>query len=83
MEMKAPETVNGYPVIAQMATPAAPATRAGRVILVDRGGEFQRYVTAWQGRNGDEWDDGWHIGHYISDLDDAKADFLARCKRGL
>lgn len=82
--MQFPNTVNGYPVIRECPTPAGFGTRAGRVILVDRGESFHRYVTAWQGVDSTgRIDDGWHIGHYISDYAEAVADFEERAKRGV
>lgn len=72
------ETINGYPIIKETATPAAPMTRAGRVILVDRGEDtFQRWVTAWVG-NGDT---SWCHGHYIDSRAEAEADYMMRCGR--
>lgn len=61
-------------------TLAKPSTRAGAVILVDRGDEFQfdRWVTAWRGTGDDEW--CW--GHYFSDASEAHEDYQQRTKRG-
>lgn len=74
-----PPKVNGYPVLASFATPGDRITRPGHVILVDRGPESpHRYVTAWIG----EGDSSWCWGHYISERDQAEADFRSRCARG-
>ena len=70
------DQINGYPVIASHATRPSPMTRAGRIVLVDRGQEFDRYVVAWQG----DGDDHWAAGHYISDYREALADFQERCR---
>lgn len=78
------EKINGYPIIDSVDTPKERATRAGRYILVDRGEDaYQRYVTAWQGRDGDVWDSSWCHGHYIDSLDAAKADLIRRAARYL
>lgn len=77
------DTINGYVIIAQSETPRATATRAGRVILVDRGeNTFQRYVTAWQGRDGNVWDSSWCWGHYFEDKANAHIDYCRRTARG-
>ncbi len=65
-------------IIASMATPAAPATRPGRVILVNRGGDFEPFVTGWLG----DGDSSWCWGHYFQNEAEAREDFAARCKRG-
>lgn len=65
-------------VIAQMSTPAAPATRAGRVILVERDSSYEPYVTAWIG----DGDKSWCWGHYFDSETEARADFFHRCQRG-
>lgn len=73
-------TVNGFPIVRQAPTPAAPATRPGRVIMADRGADYPgpgRYVTAWQG----EGDSGWHCGHYIDSRAAADSDFEDRAAR--
>jgi|LGOV01.1.fsa_nt_gb hypothetical protein len=67
-----------YTVLKSHATPAASMTRAGAVILVDRDTSFQPYVTAWRG----DGDNSWCWGHYFNDLDEATADYDARCIRG-
>lgn len=73
-----------YEVIAEMPTPKAPATREGRVILVERDGEYHRYVTAWQGKNEQtgKWDSSWCWGHYFNTFEEAECDYLERCRRG-
>lgn len=77
------EQINGYPIVATHNTPKARGTRAGRVIMADRGeGSHQRFVTAWQGRDGDAWDSSWCHGHYFDSRPAADADFLARSGRG-
>lgn len=75
-----PATVNGYRIIGAEMTPGGRGTRAGHVILVDRGADrtFHRYVTAWLGQG----DEGWDQGHYITDLAEARVDFRARSRRG-
>lgn len=66
-------------IIAQLKTEAAPATRPGRVILVDRGSDtHHRYVTAWIG----DGDSSWCWGHYFNDERQAKDDYSKRCWRG-
>jgi hypothetical protein len=79
-----PATVHGHPIIATYTTPAGAGTRAGRVILVDLGpGRVRdRYVTGWQGQDGNRFDDGWSSGNYIDDLFDALTDFVARARNG-
>ena len=78
-----PETIHGYDIIRQKLTPKAEATRAGRVILVDKGaGAHGRYITAWQGRSDKEWDMGWRWGHYFNDFKEANEDYEKRAKRG-
>lgn len=72
------ELINGYEIIAQYKTPADRMTRAGRVVLVDRGPNgFERYVTGWAG----DGDDGWCSGHYFNRLEAARQDFATRCAR--
>ena len=73
-----PKTANGHSIIASSVTPGDPATRVGRVILVDRGGDNDRYVTAWIA----DGDASWCWGHYFYDLIEARADFVARMARG-
>lgn len=73
--MPAPTTMNGHPVIASFATPAASCTRPGYVLLVQKPDEF---VTAWAG----EGDNQWCWGHYIRDRAKAEADYRQRCARG-
>jgi hypothetical protein len=77
--MDAVDTVNGCEVIASVAALARGATRAGRVILVDRGPQgADRWVTAWQGKG----DAGWMWGHYFVLETEAREDFAYRAKRG-
>lgn len=77
------QTINGYPIIASHDTPKAPMTRAGRVIMVDRGADsYERYVTAWQGRDGGVWDSSWCHGHYFESRFYANRDFNSRVDRG-
>lgn len=74
-----PALVHGYPVLAAFPTPKASATKAGHVIMVDRGQDrYQRYVTAWMAVGDREWI--W--GHYFEKFDDAYEDYGARCLRG-
>ena len=75
--VKASQTVNGYPILMQHKTPAAPMTRAGRVVLVQINNKHTPYVTAWLG----DGDASWCSGHYFSDKDEAAQDFDARVKR--
>lgn len=67
-----------HKIIQEHKTPAASATRAGRVILVDRGCEHEPFVTAWLG----DGDSSWCWGHYFNDRAKAEADFAARVRRG-
>lgn len=79
--MSAPTKVHGYPVLSSFETQAASCTRAGHVILVDRGGGdeyYHRYVTGWIG-NGDR---EWCSGHYFNNRAEADEDYLFRCTRG-
>ncbi len=77
------DQINGYPIIKTHDTPKASMTRAGRVILVDRGAESSaRFVTAWQGRDGTKWDSSWCHGHYIAKKADALVDFRLRARAG-
>ena len=69
-------------VIAETITPAANATRPGRVILVQRASAYQPYVTAWQGGEPGNWDQSWCWGHYFDSPSEAFADYESRCKRG-
>jgi hypothetical protein len=71
---EAPTRVNGYPVVKAVESP-----RGGYVILVDRGEQYHRWVTAFMPRGmvGE-----WCWGNYLRDRGDAEADFNDRCKRG-
>lgn len=77
------ETIHGYQIIAIFHTPGDYSTRAGRVILVDKGEQslHQRYVTAWQGEIGGIWDKEWSSGNYFILLSEAYQDFTERCRR--
>ena len=70
--------INGYPILSEFPTPGGRGTRAGRVILIQRGTVHQPYVTAWAGNGDDEW--AW--GHYYDSREEAAADYLKRCERG-
>lgn len=71
--------INGYDIIGEIATPGDYATRAGRVLIIDRGlNTAHRYVTCWAG-NGDI---SWCWGHYFNDLNAAAKDFGERSERG-
>jgi hypothetical protein len=75
------DTIHGFQVVRSHPTPKRSMTRAGRVVLVDRGeqmGEAPRYVTAWQGKGDDEW---WQ-GRYFRTLPEAETDFATRVARG-
>lgn len=65
-------------ILKQHSTPRRGCVCAGRVLLVDRGGKHQPYVTWWE--NTDLGGRYW--GHYFDDYSEAKADFETRCKRG-
>jgi hypothetical protein len=65
-------------ILATFETPKAPATCAGRVILVHREGSYDPYVTWWE--NTEYGGRCW--GHYFSDLGSAKKDFCDRVMRG-
>ena len=73
------DTMNGYPVVAQSATPADSFTLPGRVILVDRGTDaYHRWVTAWAADDCHQW--CW--GHYFDNEGIARQDYDARVARG-
>ena len=76
--MTLPTTINGYQIIASAVTLHGHGTNPGHVILVDRGGDNDRYVTAWLA----DGDTSWCWGHYFYDLTEARADFVARMTRG-
>lgn len=74
-----PDLANGFPIIASSPTPRDHATRAGRVILVERiHNPYDPWVTAWLG----DGDTSWCWGHYFADPEDAKQDYAERVKRG-
>lgn len=73
--MPAPTKLNGYPVIASQATPKAPLTRAGYMVIVQKGPA--EYVVAWNG----EGDRDWWKGDYISDHAKAEARFKERLRQ--
>ena len=75
--MPAPTTMNGYPIRATYATPAARGTRSGYVILFEREdrGDFG---TTWTG----EGDTSWCWGHYDMTEEKARKDFAYRSARG-
>lgn len=67
-------------IIAEFKTPKAPATAAGRIILVERtaGPGHHPFVTWWE-----NMETGGRIwGHYFKTLAEAKVDYLARVDRG-
>lgn len=73
------ETIRGFAIVAEFRLPPQPATRPGRIILVDRGPEEpERWVTALHC----DGDRAWLWGHYFSERAEADADFKARGKRG-
>lgn len=58
-----PDTINGFPIIATWATPARGCERAGRIIVVERGTEYEeRYVVAWQAEGKGAWiESSYHV----------------------
>ena len=75
-----PDTIHGFKTIASFTTPAFGGHRAGRVILVDRGKQYdnhQRWVSSWQG----DGDQEWSQGHYFDMFEDARDHFLERCRK--
>lgn len=79
-------SVHGYPIIQQFRTAPDSVTRAGRIILVDKGlptPGHQRYVVAWQGMNrfSHEWDHDWGNGHYFRYLSEAALEYEKQVKR--
>lgn len=68
------DTIHGHVVVAQFTTPARPATRAGRLVLVAR---ERDWVSSWQG----DGDGEWTQGHYFERWDEARDHFLAACAR--
>lgn len=72
--MIGPDTMYGFPVLAAWPFKKQPMTRAGRVILLDRGPESrQRYVVARHFREGATglWDGEWDNGSYSDSAEDA------------
>ena len=50
------DTINGSPIIGTWVTPKRGCERAGRIIMVDRGVEYEeRYVVAWQADAATTW----------------------------
>lgn len=73
-----PDTIHGYTIKAQFSTDAGMGHRAGRILLVDRGaGQFQRWVSTWQG----DGDVEWSHGHYFDKFEDARDHFLEKCHK--
>jgi hypothetical protein len=65
-----------YTILKQEPTPAGPATRAGRIVLVEKpDANYHPYVTAWLG----DGDHQWTSGHYFETLDIAIIDYYERC----
>tara|TARA_Y100000310_G_scaffold324866_2_gene387364 strand:+ start:23643 stop:23825 length:183 start_codon:yes stop_codon:yes gene_type:complete len=57
----------------------SPSTRAGWVVLVDRGEDhYQPFVTAWCA----DGENSWYEGHYFESKQAALRDFHQRCERG-
>lgn len=65
-------------IVKRHPTPADRGTRPGAVILVNRGGCYEPFVTAWLG----DGDSSWCWGHYFHSLEDALEDYAKRTKRG-
>lgn len=67
-------------IIAMFQTPKAHMTRAGRIVLVQRDNAHDTYVTGWQGahEDGSGYETSWCTGHYFSDHEAAKKDFVKR-----
>ena len=57
------DTINGFPVIGTWVTPKRGCERAGRIIMVDRGVEYEeRYVVAWQAEGKGAWiESSYHV----------------------
>lgn len=78
------DSINGYPVIATFNIPKAPATREGRVVIVDRGAEYagrSRYVAASQYATNGVFDPEWASGHYSDSIEQALTDFNEQVER--
>jgi hypothetical protein len=76
------DTLNGHQVIGSCLLPDKPGNKKARIVLVDRGPEYDnmghRYATALHCIDQASWD--W--GHYIKDEVDARKDFAERVIRG-
>jgi len=52
------DTINGFPIVATWHTQARGCELRGRLIVVDRGTEYdERYVVAWQAEGAKSWDE--------------------------
>jgi hypothetical protein len=72
------DTLNGFPIIATWIAPARGCERAGRIIVVDRGPEYEeRYVVAWQADGATSW----HESTYCIDFAEAERAFVAHIER--
>lgn len=73
-----PDTINGFTIIATWETPARKSETPGRIIVVDRGPEYEeRYVVAWQASGMGAWRDS----AYCLDLAEASRVFSKRIER--
>jgi hypothetical protein len=65
-------------ILAEHPTHRAPATCAGRIILVERDDSYHPFVTWWE--NTDLG--GRHWGHYFETKAEAEEDYAERVRRG-
>ena len=76
--MATPDTINGFPIIGIWVTPQRGCQPAGRIIVVDRGPEYEeRYVVAWQG----DGQTAWLESTYCIDIAEAERAFAAHIER--
>lgn len=76
--------IHSWPIVACTYFPGGGGTRAGRVVLVDRGANVQpgRWVSSVQYRSR-KWDSEWSHGHYFDDRNQAFAHFADASRREL
>lgn len=73
-----PDTINGFPILAMWHTPKRKYEEAGRIIVVDRGEEYEeRYVVAWQAHGSTSWEES----AYCLDKSGAARVFAKRIER--
>lgn len=77
------ETINGFPIVAMFPTRKSVGYRPGRIVMVDRGDQFEeRYVLSWQGVNDDgTWCRQWSCGTYVVTMKEARDEFVRRVQR--